>query len=391
MTTQPTAPRLLYLDALRAISAALLVIFHTGLIFTPFFNYLLHNTERSLDLSLFSVILIHVWQMPLLFFLAGVTVYFSLRKRTMRDYLRERLTRLLIPFLFGLVALIPPQVYFDLVSRGYYSGTLLEFYPYYFTHLQHFTWHHLWFILYLLVISLLAIPTLIWLRSERSAAFRTHLADHATGYRVLFIGALPLMFSETLLRARFPGMYYNLYTDWANVALFLILFIYGYLIASEPRIMQALYQPYKLALAIAALITTALLLIIRTLGHQPQFTYSDPRYYLLTPLIALNTWCWIVGLIGLAHTLIRQPSRLWEIATQRFYPFYLLHQTVLIVVGFYVLQLDIPVLARFSLIVVLTFGITIVAVEILIRVPILSFLLGSKSPKKQKDRFNNLP
>ena len=52
---------------------------------------------------------ISVWHMPLLFLLAGASTYFALRKRSNRQYVGERVLRLVVPFVFGIFVLIPPQ------------------------------------------------------------------------------------------------------------------------------------------------------------------------------------------------------------------------------------------------------------------------------------------
>lgn len=376
MTTDSAPERLYYLDAVRVLSVIVLVVFHGGLVFAPFFEFVISNETRSLDLAIVTVALIHPWEMPLLFFIAGMAATFSLAKRTLGQYIRERIRRLLVPFLFGIVLLVPPQVYADLVSHGTFEGDLLTFYRFYFSEglaLGYFTWHHLWFVLYLFVLSLVAAPLLIRLRSGRLGA---SLAQRPGA---ILLGALPLALTEIVFRGRWPG-YYNLYSDWANVTLFLLLFVYGYIAASDRRILAAMYSMWKPSLAAALGITCVFLAILKITGQRPALSYDDPVYYLYTPVMALNTWCWIAGLIGFAHRAFDQLSPGWEYAATLSYPFYILHQTVLVLIGVYVVTLPLGILAKYGLIVIATCLATALAAEILCSTGAGCLILGCKRP-----------
>jgi hypothetical protein len=220
---------------------------------------------------------------------------------------------------------------------------------------------------------MLAAPLLIRLRTDRIAAFITRRPG------TVVLAALPLAATETVLRGRWPG-YYNLYSDWANVALFLQIFIYGYIAASDPRILAAMYRQWKWSLAAAMGITFVLLAILKITGQRPLLSYDDPLYYLYTPIMALNTWCWIIGLIGVAHRMFDHPSPGWKYAAHLSYPFYILHQTFLVVIGAYVITLPLGILAKYTLIVVSTYLSTALAVEILCATRIGCLMLGCKRP-----------
>ncbi|HZA80289.1 MAG TPA: acyltransferase family protein, partial [Actinomycetes bacterium] len=55
-----------------------------------------------------------LWGMPLLLVVSGLGAWYSLRSRTAAGFVRERLARLLVPFLVGLLVVVPPQVYYQL-------------------------------------------------------------------------------------------------------------------------------------------------------------------------------------------------------------------------------------------------------------------------------------
>ena len=100
------------IDALRVLATLLLIIFHTGMVFTAFDGWHVQNLERSQAIGNL-LAFIHQWHMPLFFLLAGASTYFALSVRSPRQYAGERFKRLLLPLLVGILVVIPPQVYFE--------------------------------------------------------------------------------------------------------------------------------------------------------------------------------------------------------------------------------------------------------------------------------------
>ena len=185
------------------------------------------------------------------------------------------------------------------------------------------------------------------------------------------------MLSEVAFRAPYPG-YYNLYADWANVSLFLILLIYGYVAAAEERIVEAMYRERKLALAIALLITSALLVRLWIEGRPLRPAFHQPLYYVYYAGSALNSWCWIVAFIGTTCRRFERGTRMLAYASHASFPFYVLHQTVLVGIAFYVTRLDLDVWLKFGLIALPTFFVTVLAVELFKLTPVTRFMLGIK-------------
>jgi peptidoglycan/LPS O-acetylase OafA/YrhL len=385
MPADPTPERLHFVDALRAIAVALLIVFHTGLIFTPFFNYVLVNREGSMVIALFAVAFLHMWHMPLFFFLAGMTAWFSLGRRTPGRYAAERVVRIFLPFVFGFFLLIPPQVYWDRVSRGRFDGSYVEFIPLYFT--EGFThgyvsWHHLWFILYLFVLSMVALPALLWLRRGVGARVKDSLAGALSRRGVIFLAPLLVLPTEILFRGRYPGGFYNLVTDWANVTLFLGYLLLGYLAASDRRILDAIRRQWKTALALGVMLSAGLLALVWQAQDWPRFGYDDPRYTLYVTAGALNTWLWVMAWAGFGMAFLNRRTRWLDYAGEVSYPYYILHHTVLIGIGFTVIQTPLPVFAKFLLIAVSAFFLTALGVEIVKLTPVTRFMVGLRPRRR---------
>jgi uncharacterized membrane protein len=127
------------IDTLRIFAVFLLIYFHSAMIFNMWPVFHLKDNELSLEAAIF-VSFLNLWHMPLFFFLAGMSTFYALDFRSGRLYTRERIKRLLIPLIFGILIVVPPQVYYERLSWWSetrhspinFSGSYLEFYPRFF-------------------------------------------------------------------------------------------------------------------------------------------------------------------------------------------------------------------------------------------------------------------
>lgn len=163
------------IDWLRNIGILLLFPFHSARIFDIWGPFYTKSSELSYGLSWF-ITLASFWFMPLLFLLAGASSRFALEVRTAAQYTKERFSRLFIPFVFGVLFLVPPQGYFARIGQHGYSQNYWDFLKSYFPDFSDlsgytgtFTPAHLWFILYLFIISLVALPLLLAIKKRRWA------------------------------------------------------------------------------------------------------------------------------------------------------------------------------------------------------------------------------
>ncbi|WJV30581.1 acyltransferase family protein [Rossellomorea sp. AcN35-11] len=104
-----------YIDVIRIVAIMLLIPFHTARIFDYYPFYI--KDDESLILQLFAIFLSQ-WRMPILFLVSGVGTYFILRSRSNRAFIGDRLKRLLIPFIFAVVVIVPPQGYYAALQKG---------------------------------------------------------------------------------------------------------------------------------------------------------------------------------------------------------------------------------------------------------------------------------
>ena len=124
---QLSAERNHYVDWVRVMAFFLLIFFHCAMPFVTF-GWEVKNAETSVGLSRL-IYWLHQWRIPLLFFISGVGIHFSLQSRSVTAFAGERIVRLFIPLLFAMFFIIPSQVYVERLQQGQFKGSYAEFYP----------------------------------------------------------------------------------------------------------------------------------------------------------------------------------------------------------------------------------------------------------------------
>jgi Acyltransferase family. len=157
------------IDWIRVIVFDILILYHIGMFFVPW-DWELKNNEL-VDWLKWPMLFVNRWRLPILFIISGMGTRFALSRRTAREFAKERVTRLLIPFIAGTLIMVAPQIYLKRLAEGQQYASFVDFYPDFFKGAYpegNFSWGHLWFLLYLLLMSLVSIPLFLYLRKENN-------------------------------------------------------------------------------------------------------------------------------------------------------------------------------------------------------------------------------
>lgn len=369
--------RVYYIDWLRILAVLLLFPFHTLRVF---------NTEqfyvKAATLSTFVdgvLDFISLWHMPLLFFLAGCSTYFALRKRTGGQYAWERVKRLLVPFVFGVLVLVPPQTWygarFHSESPGSYwdylsSGTFLDIRSGddYF---GGFGFGQLWFILYLFFISLVVLPLVLWGARGRGIG-KMQAFSRRLSWPVWWLLPIVILFIAQAV----PKL------DDRPALLYLALFLFGFVAVCDPKFAESARR-YRWPAFIGGVALT--LFGVLTTGVRD--TLNDPSWGLegLVILGLAALWLMLMGAMGLGKQYLDRASRTQKYLAEGSYPVYILHQTVIIIVAFYVVQIAAPRPVQWILLLIGAVLGTYALYEIVRRIGVLRFLLGMR-PRKRAPR-----
>jgi hypothetical protein len=377
-----TRPHRHDIDWLRVSAILLLLYFHTAMIFTAEWGWHIKNPETSHLLLEFNYFLRH-FRMPVLFLISGIGTGFALGFRSPGTYLRERAKRLLVPLIFGIFVIVPPQIYLERAANGAAYSSYLAFLPTVFE-LRPYpagntSWHHLWFVLYLFGYSLVALPLLLHLRGDAGTRLRQALARLTRGPG-LYLAALPLGLVLAALLPRFPGPQ-NIVDDWAHLLFYFVFFLYGYLLGNDDALWRTLELRRRTSLGLALLAITTIN-VLRWNGHDPGTGYTLESA-LFQGILAFNAWCWVLAILGYGKRYLSFRSRFLDYANEGIYPFYILHQTVIVIVGFYVVQVEESILAKFLFTSTVSLLGTVALYEFCVRPYRLTrFLFGMKPPRR---------
>ncbi|WP_372070230.1 acyltransferase (plasmid) [Tistrella mobilis] len=337
----PALGRSRAIDHLRNLVILGLILFHTARLFDTEPWHIKDAGRYAAADVLIGVF--NVGQMPLLFFLAGITAMHSLAAREAGRYVRERLQRLGLPLVAGILLVVPPQVYVERLAAGLDGraspidlapGTgFLDFYPGFFDccyPAANFSWHHLWFLAYLLVYALVLLPVFVIARrpGPRALLERAGARVAAAGPAALLAPGLPVLLAEILLRPDFPSTH-ALAGDWANHLHFGLLILLGGWFALSPALGAAAERHCRLLLIIAAVATA--------LAVTAWMTGALPVPVLRRSLRVAGEWATILGLLGWAGRRLAAPIPGLSDVTRFAFPFYIVHQTVIVVSGYLLL------------------------------------------------------
>lgn len=379
MTTQKTE-RQYFIDWLRILLILSVFVYHIGMFFNTWDWHVKNPTEYGGMLKNVMIFL-HQWRMPLLFLISGAGTYYALGKRTPGRYLGERFKRLMIPFFAGIFILVPVQVYLEKADQ--YSS-ILSFYPHMFDGIYpsgNFSWHHLWFILYLFVISLFMAPFLKLFKSNGYLRFSIWLEGFARRPLSLNIVVVILIVSQLLLRPYFPENTHALVNDWAYMAFYIIFFLAGFMLLSNKNIIESIRKQKNLYLMEAAL---AAALMFSSPHIFPDESTADLVWGISSIFLA---WSCGLAAIGYARQYLNRDSPFRKLANEAIYPFYLLHQPVILILGFFLIKLEMSDFARFLLLTISSFGLSCAMYWFLVRpFNITRVIFGMKPVPRRKEQ-----
>jgi glucan biosynthesis protein C len=346
-TVPTSADRRYDFDWLRVLGAVLVVVAHCSGLFSawaPTFG----DIQKS---KLFSELLwnLNLWLMPLFMLLAGASVWYTLRKRTNGEYLRERTLHLGLPLVILTLTFGIPMAYWSQSSTGQFSGSLSEFYLRFFDIFPAGTFH-LWFLAYLFIYALLTLPLFRFLQTACGRMLIGRLGSACQHTGGLYLFALPLLVVQLALSGLSPlAPLAAPPNELAHFVLLLLAFVFGYILISDAHFQQAIARQWLLHLAVA-LAASALMFAFAwpdnfDISYVP-IDYSWP-YVAFWTLFAIGCWSMLLAWLGVGQRFLNVNSRILSLAAPLSYPLYLLHPLVLAPATLLVARWQAPALLAF--------------------------------------------
>lgn len=360
------------LDWLRVIVFGLLILYHVGMFFVPWGWHI--KNDIIYEWIQLPMAFVNQWRLPILFVISGMGTRFALSFRSQKQFISERISRLGIPLAFGMLFIIAPQVYIERLAYDQIGPGYFNFYPvHYFEGIYpegNFSWHHLWFLPYLLLMSLIFTPLFLRWRASESKFIKwvKKLLNKSPLY--IYIFTIPILFVEAFMEPLFP-VTLALYGDWYTLTLYAFLFIYGFvLISTGEAFWKAVDKIKPIALIVGILIFPILLWYKRNVDSSVWIPI----------LVIFNMWSWILAIIGYSAKFLNNNSALIKYRNQAVYPFYILHQTITVILGYYLINSPMHYGLKFMIMLIGTFGLSWILYEFIIRrIKIIRPLFGLKN------------
>jgi hypothetical protein len=326
---------------------------------------------------------LHQWRIPLLFFISGTGIHYSLRNRTIASFFGERTTRLFIPLLFAMFFTIPLQVWVEYTQKGRISSSYLEFYPSVWELTPYpegtLTWSHMWFVVYLFTFLILLLPVFALFRIKILDRWKTKFGTWLSNPVGSLLLALPLMVIYYYLYLPYP-IQGSLLDDWFLFTFSVTMLMYGFVLGGVQNFWDQCSRNRKFYLALA--LSSTLILFVFYWWPLDLPKENNQRFHAYLVLNCISIWTTILSICGYAKYYLSKPSPLLSYLNQAVYPFYIIHQTVIVYLGFQVVQWDMPIGLKFPILTVMSM-ITIYFLYhyIIRRTRLTRFLFGMKREK----------
>ena len=339
------------IDWLRVIAIGLLLIYHIAIVFQPwgiFIGFI--QSDESLEGLWVAMAMLNVWRIPLLFFVSGMGICFAFNRRSVKQLLLERARRILMPLLFGMLAIVPTHIF---ILQMYYGQTI-QFLP---------SPGHLWFLGNIFIYAVMLSPLFYFLmkKENKLTEILKRLFSHPIG---LLLVIIPFAIETMVVN---PETYELYYLTWHGFFLGLLAFFFGFCFVLSGKGFWDTVKKWHWFYLILALALYIVRIAI--------FQFKSPGY-----MMATETIFWVYSIFGIATRYLNRPSQLLSYLSQGAYPIYITHMIFLYLGSSLILPLDWPVIVKFVGIISFTFIGCFGSYELVIRrIVFLRPLFGLKS------------
>ena len=366
------------IDWLRILGILLVFIFHCG---KPFDTELWHIKNDVLKEGM-TVLMYFLGGagMPIFFIIAGMGTFYALRYVKGGQYALNRVVRLLVPFVIGLFTHIPVQVYLEQLNHGAFSGIFFQFYRQMFDgtyangRIGDFDIYglHLWFLITLLVISLLTLLGTVYYSKDKNLDRLDKFTNFLNKPGMLYLLPIPIILFE--VTNSLTGQYIPILGGW-SVLTHLAFFVYGYLFASNIKFKKTI-EKHAIPALIVIVVCSALLIFLDSFGLNEKAVTS-----LFLILGTLYSWSFLICLFALFSKYMNRNNKARKFLNELVMPFYVIHQTIIVVLGFFIIQLNMHFFAKYIILIITSFIACIILLMIIKYLNPLRFIFGMRWKK----------
>lgn len=296
------------------------------------------------------------WGMPLILIISGASAFMALEKTRPGKYIGGLFLRLFVPLIVGMFTHVALHIYLENLHKGKFSGSFFAFYPHYFEGMYgfggNFAWmgSHLWYLELLFIVSLLCLPIFIWFKrisiGKRVLQGMGDLLANPFAVPLLAVPAILL-----ILNLDEAGAGNTSLGGW-SVVIYPLFYFAGFVVFANERLQKCIVQMRWLHLAMGLVFSTAYLFVeFQTVIPIPH-SLADA---LGKTLDCFVVWAWLLAVLGFGMKHLNFTNPLLKYVNEATLPFYILHQTVNVTVGFFVVQWVTPDLLKYVVILTVSF------------------------------------
>jgi len=378
------------LDWLRVLAFALLIFYHIGMLYVKDWGFHYKSQYQSEFLQNI-MLLVNPWRLPLLFLISGVAVKYYLDKTSVFKFIGMRSIRLLIPLAFAMLVIIPPQLYVEMIYNGdlddysywQFYKVFLDFGNPLFDKYQRFIYqadvNHLWYIRELWWFSVYLIILTPLLNSGFIQSRIDYLAIKQSPTRLILV---PLFILSVLAYFVFPDN-----DEGYRVARGFSFMIVGYLLGWNHGIWEIINK-YRRVFLYLSILSASGYLTYNQLVWKPRVDSIDGTLlgFAEYAFSYFNRWVWILMILGYGSCFLNKPSPKLKYLNEAIYPYYILHQSILIMVAYYLTPLVLGGFYESFIVIVATIFGCAAGYELIRRFNLLRVLFGLRLNSATIDR-----
>ena len=378
------------LDWLRVLAILLVFLYHS----TRFFNlgdWHVKNVHTFVWVEIWNVFATR-WMMPLFFIISGASLFYAIGKSGgWPKFYVDKFLRLMIPVLLASVTHSALQVYLERLTHGQFSGSFFSFLPRYFDGVYlatgmpgNFAYHgmHLWYLFFLFLYGLICYRLFIWLKAGGREILNRITSLFAIPGLVYLWFVLPLL----IMRALIPQAVLDAGSGGWGFLYYIWFLISGFLIVSSNRLQHNIKNQRWISLLLGVVLMSAFL-------YQ---SFSSSRVvfplwisdWIYTLLSFFSAWCWLLAILGFGMRYLAFDRPVLRYANEGVLPFFILHQTVLLGTGYFIMSWEIPDVLKWAIVFTSSFVIIMALYTLLIqKFEPFRFLFGMKTTHPFFDVF----
>jgi peptidoglycan/LPS O-acetylase OafA/YrhL len=396
------------IDTLRVAAFGLLILYHVGMVYVHDWGFHIKSPHQWEWLQ-WPMVAVNRWRMDLIFLISGIALGLSRAVDAPWRMGARRSRLLLIPLIFGMLAIVPNQAWVEARVNGAFEAGFGAFLLRYwqlspwpdggFAGAEFgITWNHLWYLAYLWAYSLALVPLLVLFRLVKRSGIELNRPLAGTAFWPVILIALPTFgwFAVIYWLEPIFGDTKALFGDWANHAKFFPIFVFGFVIARNDAFWEALIKSRYRVLGIAAIgfvLYFALRILGRVITPETAADLPDWNWRAISDSgHAIYAWSALLSILAFGAVWLNRPWPWLAVANRAVYSWYILHQSLIVPLAYFLIAWNMPgPIEALGVLLGTVLGCALLVHGVVLRVRPLWPLFGVQAPAKPAIERDDAP